>query len=107
MRPLMTVFDTVTATLAAVAMFPAPSRARADSVWGPLGAPDVFQLKVYVDPGPVTSAPRFAPSSRNCTPATPTLSDAEAVMVTVPFTVAPVAGTVTATEGAIVSSATV
>src|SRR5258708_23618155 len=32
----------------------------------------------------VTSAPRFAPSSLNCTPTTPTLSVAFAVTVTVP-----------------------
>ena len=51
-----------------------------------------------------SSAPRGAPSSRNCTPATATLSDAVADTVTVPETVLPVAGAVTATVGAVVSA---
>ena len=49
-------------------------RARAVKVWLPGVAPVVFQLTVYG--AEVSSAPRFAPSRRNCTPATPTLSDA-------------------------------
>src|SRR5438034_7876440 len=53
----------------------------------------------------VSSAPRFAPSTLNCTPATPTLSDAVAETVTaVPDTVAPLAGAVIAAVGAVVSA---
>src|SRR5437762_13415002 len=55
----------------------------------------------------VSSAPKFAPSRRNCTPATPTLSDALAVTVVVPETVAPPAGAVMLTVGAVVSLETV
>ena len=44
-----------------------------------------------------------APSSRNWTPATPTLSVALALTLTVPDTVAPAAGAVMATVGAVVS----
>ena len=39
----------------------------------------------------------------NCTPTTPTLSEAVAVRVTVPDTVAPLAGAVKLTVGAVVS----
>src|SRR3989344_1755065 len=42
----------------------------------------------------VSSAPTFTPSTLNCTPTTPTLSDALADIVTVPETVAPSAGAV-------------
>ena len=51
----------------------------------------------------VSSAPRLAPSSWNCTPTTPTLSEAVAETVTVPETVAPELGDVTLTVGAVVS----
>ena len=51
----------------------------------------------------VASAPRFAPSTRNCTPTTPTVSDAFAVTATVPETVEPFAGAVTETVGGVVS----
>ena len=52
----------------------------------------------------VSSAPRAAPSSRNCTPATPTLSLAVAETVTAePETVAPLAGAVIETVGGVVS----
>src|SRR5438094_2672169 len=47
----------------------------------------------------VTSAPRLAPSSLNWTPATPTLSEASAVTVTVPATVEPAVGAVIETVG--------
>ena len=53
----------------------------------------------------VSSAPRSAPSSRNCTPTTPTLSDALAVTFTEPDTVAPAAGAVSATVGGTLSGA--
>ena len=45
----------------------------------------------------MTSAPRLAPSSLNCTPTTPTLSVALTATVIVPATVAPAAGEVRAT----------
>ena len=50
----------------------------------------------------VSSAETFAPSSLNCTPATPTLSVALAVMVVIPVTV-PAAGCEIVTTGADVS----
>ena len=52
----------------------------------------------------VFSVPRLTPSSLNCTPATPTLSLAVAVTVTVDDTLAPAAGAVTVTAGAVVSA---
>jgi len=51
----------------------------------------------------VISAPKFAPSNLNCTPTTPTLSEALAVTVIVPDTVAPLLGAVMDTVGAVVS----
>ena len=52
----------------------------------------------------VISAPRLAPSSLNCTPTTPTLSDADADTVSlVPETVAPLAGAVIDTVGGVMS----
>ena len=53
----------------------------------------------------MSSAPRGLLSNRNCTPATPTLSDAVAAIVTVPDTVAPPVGAVMAAVGATVSVA--
>ena len=55
----------------------------------------------------VTSAPRFTPSSLNCTPTTPTSSVAFAETVIVPETEAPAAGAVMDTLGGVVSFATV
>ena len=46
---------------------------------------------------------RMVPFRKNCTPATPTLSEALALTVTVPDTIAPSAGAVTVTVGLIVS----
>src|SRR5882762_1180694 len=97
--------NTVTVTAAAVAVLPAASRATAVSVCEPLFAVVVFQETAYG--AVVSSTPRLAPSSRNWTPATPTLSDALAVTVMVPLTVAPVAGAVMLTVGAVVSFETV
>jgi hypothetical protein len=88
---------TVTVTLALVAETPAVSFAIAVSVCAPLLALVVSQDVAYG--AVVLSAPRFAPSSWNCTLATPTLSDAFAVTLTVPETVAPVAGAVIDTVG--------
>src|SRR5690349_16973269 len=65
--------------------------------------PAVFQEVVYGVPR--SSAPRFAPSSLNCTPATPTLSLALAVIDTTPDTVALFAGAVIDTVGGVVSGA--
>ena len=55
----------------------------------------------------MSAAPSATPSSVNWTFVTPTLSDAFAVTVTVPETVAPAAGAVTATVGEVVSLVTV
>ena len=51
----------------------------------------------------MSSAPRFAPSRVNCTPATPMLSAASALTGVVPDTVAPAAGALTETVGGVVS----
>src|SRR6267378_4924082 len=98
-------FETVTVTAAAVAVLPAASRATAVSVCAPLLAVVVSQGTAYG--AVVSSRPRLAPSRRNWTPATPTLSDALAVTVVVPLTVAPVAGAVMLTVGGVVSFETV
>ena len=74
----------VTVTGDDVVRLPAASRAIAVSVWLPAVAPLVFQAVLYG--ALVSSAPRFAPSSWNWTPATPWLSVALAVTVTVPLT---------------------
>ena len=51
----------------------------------------------------VSSAPRLVPSTKNCTPVTPSLSEALAVRFTVPDTVASAAGPVRLTMGAVES----
>jgi hypothetical protein len=51
----------------------------------------------------VSAAPSGAPSSANETLVTPMSSDAVALMVTVPLTVVPLAGLLSATVGAVVS----
>src|SRR5262249_53360967 len=97
---------TVTVTAADVVWLPAASRARADSVWLPFVVPVEFHAIWYG--AVVTSVPTAAPSSRNCTPAMPTLSLAFADTVTaVPLTVEPSAGAVIATVGAVTSLLTV
>src|SRR5437867_11846004 len=84
-------FATVTLTAAEVAVFPAASRATAVKVWDPLEAEVVFQ-EIEKEEA-VSSAPRLAPSSLNCTPTTPTLSEALAETVTAePKTAAPLEG---------------
>src|SRR5437762_6557626 len=94
---------TVTSSPLDVVVLPAASRATAVSVWRPL-AIDVVS-HVTANGVAATSAPRFAPSTLNCTPATPTLSDAVAVTATeAPETVAPAAGAVIATAGGVVSA---
>ncbi len=94
--------STVTVTALLVVVLPAASRATAVRVWEPLLVPAVFQETLYGLA--VSSAPRFAPSSWNWTPATPTLSDALALTVIVPLTAAPLAGDVIATVGGVVSA---
>src|SRR5207253_1723480 len=86
---------------AEVAVLPAASLATAVTLWLPFALKVVFQDIEYgaVD----TSAPKLAPSSLNCTPATPTLSAALAETVTAPATVAPAAGAVIDTVGGVVS----
>src|SRR5438045_3371345 len=98
-------FATVTVTVAAVVVLLAASRAIAVSVCDALLAVVVSHEIEYG--AVVSSAPTFAPSSRNWTPTTPTLSDAVALIAVVPLTVAPPAGAVTLTVGAVVSLKTV
>src|SRR5437879_2641872 len=97
--------NTVTVTAAEVVRLPAASRATAVSVCEPLLAVVVFQDTEYG--AAVSSAPRLAPSNRNCTPTTPTLSEALAVTLVVPPTVAPETGEVMLTVGGVVSLNTV
>src|SRR5439155_23224986 len=92
--------STVTPTTAEVAVLPAASRAWADKLCTPLATRVVSQE--IVKGSLVTSARRVFPSSKNCTPTTPTLSDALAETVVLPMTVAPVAGAVIATVGGVV-----
>src|SRR5437867_312477 len=87
---VVSAFDTVSPPSLEVALPLSASRAAAVRVCEPLPTVVVFQDTEYGDA--VSSAPRLAPSTRNCTPATPTLSEAEALTVTVPDTVAPEAG---------------
>src|SRR5207249_2962471 len=99
---VVSAFDTVTLTGDEVVRFPAASRAVAVRVCEPLPTVVVFQDTEYGDA--VSSPPRLAPSTRNTTPATPTLSEAEALTVTVPDTVAPDAGALILTAGGVVSA---
>src|SRR5258706_12237186 len=59
-----------------VVMCPAPSRAIAVSVWGPLDPAAVSHNASYG--ADVSSAPTGTPSTGNCTPATPRASTAVA-----------------------------
>src|SRR2546429_8954320 len=93
--------NTVTVTAAEVVRLPAASRPSAPSVCEPLLALVVFQDTEYG--AAASSTPRLAPSSRNCTPTTPTLSEALAVTLVVPPTVAPEIGEVMLTVGGVVS----
>src|SRR5262249_708386 len=96
---------TVTVTAAAGAVLPAASRATAVTAGKPLVGVVLFEEGEWGDV--VGAGPRFAPSSLNCTPTTPTLSDALAPIVVVPETVAPAVGAVIETAGAVVSLKTV
>ena len=66
--------STVTVTAAEVVTLPAASRATAVRLCDPLLADVVFHGTEYG--AVVSSAPSAAPSRRNCTPTTPTLSEA-------------------------------
>src|ERR1051326_5725974 len=94
-------FDTVTTVSADLVVLPAPSRATAVSVCDPSATVVESQLIAY---GTATSsAASGAPSTKNCTPTTSTLSDALARIVAMPFTDAPAIGALTATLGGVVS----
>src|SRR5205823_3916632 len=80
-------------------------RAIAVMVCEPFIAASVFHCTEYG--AVVSSAPALLPSTWNCTPITPTLSVAFAASVIEPDTVAPCAGEVTETDGAVVSLKTV
>src|SRR5204863_5648787 len=96
------VLATVTVTPAEVVELPAASRATAVSVCDPSAA--VIESQVMVYGVVVSSAPIGVPSTKNRTPATPTLSEALAVTGTVlPDTVDPAIGAVMATVGGVVS----
>src|SRR5207249_2162090 len=94
--------STTIVTEAEVVVLPAASRATAVSVWLPFAAVVVVHTRLYGLV--VTSDPSGAPSSLNCTPATATLSAADAVRVTAPNSIAPVAGAVSVTVGAVEST---
>src|SRR5207247_438930 len=99
---VVSAFDTVTVTGDEVVRLPAASRAVAVRVCEPLPTVVVFQ---EIESAVVAYSALFrAPSTRNCTPATPTLSEAEALTVTVPDTVAPDAGALMLTAGGVVSA---
>src|SRR5439155_25191815 len=68
----------------------------------PGGAKAGFQVASYG--AVVTSAPSLAPSSFNCTPATPTLSVALAETEIAPETMEPADGAVMETAGGVVSA---
>ena len=95
------VLDTVTVTVADVPVLPAASIALETIVCEPFATLVVSQLKAS-DVALVLLA-ATVPSISNCICVTPTLSDAVAVMLTVPETVAPFAGAVTDVVGGVVS----
>src|SRR3989442_1912921 len=93
---------TVTETGALVVELLLTSRAMAVRVWGPCDDTVVSQTTEYG--ADVTSAPTGWPSTKNLTPAMPTLSDAVAATVTRLNTVEPAAGALMATLGGVGSS---
>src|SRR6267142_4723 len=93
--------DTVTVTEEGVVL-PAASRATAVTVCEPSLTVAVFQETEYG--ALVSSAPKLLPSILNCTPATPTLSEASACTVSVPDTVWPLPGKVMLAVGGVVSA---
>src|SRR5690348_17098091 len=83
-------------------VFPAASSAMTYMVWLPFAALLLFQVVLN---GALVSVSNSTPSMKKRTRTTPTLSLADAVMVTWPLTVALFAGVVTATPvGAAVST---
>ena len=94
---------TVTVTGAEVVRLPAASRATAVIVCWPLLV--VVGSKGIEYGAVVSSAPPLTPSSWNCTPTTPTLSEAFALTVTVVDIVWPFAGELMLTVGGVVSAA--
>jgi len=102
---VLSMLATVTDTAADVVELPAASRATAVSECVPLEAVLVFHDWLYG--AAVNSAPRFVPSSLNCTPTTALSSVAFAETVTVAETLDPAAGAVMATVGGVVSLSTV
>ena len=95
------VFETVMVTTAEIVEFPAASLALAVMEWEPLDTDALFHALWY---GAVfCSEPVATPSIRNCTPATPTLSEAVAARFTVPVSVLPAAGAVRETVGGTLS----
>src|SRR6266853_134859 len=92
---------TVTVTGAEVVTLPAASRATAVRVCEPFATAVVYAATAYG--AVVFSAPKSMPSYLNCTPMTPTLSEALAMMGTVPQRVAPDGGETMATVGGVVS----
>src|SRR5205809_814318 len=93
--------NTVTVTAAEVVRLPAASRATAVSVCEPLLAVVVFQETEYG--AAASSTPRLAPSDRKCVVTGTMLSEALAVTLVVPPTVAPETGEVMLTVGGVVS----
>src|SRR5687767_5341613 len=99
------VFEIVKATDVEVVLFPPKSRATAVALCGPFPNTVVFREIEY---GEVeSSTPTLFPSSLNCTPATPTLSDALAAMLMTPETVEAGPGEDNETVGRIVSGTVV
>src|SRR5712692_5677262 len=92
---------TVTVTGAEVVTLPAASRATAVRVYEPFATAVVYAGTAYG--AVVSSAPMSMPSYLNCTPTTPTSSEALAVIGTVPQSVAPDGGETMATVGGVVS----
>jgi hypothetical protein len=89
-----------------VAQLPAASCATAAIVCEPSETDVLFQVMEYGEVVP--DAPTFAPSTLNCTPATPTLSNEVAVSVTeAPEREEPAVGEVSVTVGDVVSVAAV
>src|SRR5690606_23788360 len=95
-------FSTTTTTGADVVVLPLASRARAVSVWVPFATVVVSQDTEYG--ANTSSCPTGAPSTKNCTPATPTLSDASATSTMEPRSDASGCGAVIVTAGGVVST---
>jgi hypothetical protein len=96
------VLSTLTVTLALVVELPAASAATALIVWLPLES--VVEFSTYANGAAVRLAPAFVPSTRNWTLVTATSSEAAAVTLTLPESLAPAAGEVIATLGGVVSA---